>query len=442
MPDLGTIYSEAARDHGPGRNPVIVIPGILGSQLVDGETGRVAWGAFGSGSANPNRPADARSLALPMGERAFAELRDAVTAPAALDSARFRLLGLPIDLVAYANLLGVLGVGGYLDESLQSVDYGNEHYTCFQFPYDWRRDNIENARLLHKFVLQKKAEVEAENLRRFGKSGAPVKFDIVAHSMGGLIARYMLMYGDEEPREGGRLPALTWEGARNVGKVLLVATPNDGSLLALQQLVEGFRPAPILPKYPAALLGTMPSIYQLLPDPELQPVIDSASGDRLDYLDPKVWEEKQWGLAAPESDALLKVLLPETAAPEARRATAMAHLRKCLERARVFRAALQRPHKLPEGIELHLYAGDAAGTPSTLREDRKRHLRVVEWAPGDGTVLRSSALGDRRTTKQQSLPVRSFVPWSQVMFLQRSHLGLTEDPTFADNILYTLLLTP
>lgn len=442
MPDLGAIYSQAARDHGPGRNPVIVIPGILGSQLVDADSGRVVWGAFGSGSVSPNRPSDARLFALPIGDKKLVELRDNVTAPTALDSARLRLMGLPINLVAYANLLGVLGAGGYLDKAFQSVDYGADHYTCFQFPYDWRRDNIENARLLHQFILQKKAEVEAENLRRFGSSGAPVKFDIVAHSMGGLIARYMLMYGGREPGSDGSLPPLTWEGARNVEKVLLVATPNDGSLLALRQLIDGFRPAPILPKYSAALLGTMPAIYQLLPDPALQPVIDADTGRRLDYLDPEVWEKNGWGLVGLEADATLIQLLPEIANPDDRRSVARNYLRHVLQRARTFRAALRRSHKLPVGLVLHLYAGDAVSTSSALSVRESGRLDVVRWAPGDGTVLRASALGDLRMPDEQSLPGRSFIPWTQVMFLQRSHLGLTQDPTFADNVLYTLLIAP
>ncbi|MCA9771409.1 MAG: hypothetical protein KC466_03315, partial [Myxococcales bacterium] len=41
IPNLGTLYSKAARYHGLGRNPIVVIPGILGSRLVDGASGRV-----------------------------------------------------------------------------------------------------------------------------------------------------------------------------------------------------------------------------------------------------------------------------------------------------------------------------------------------------------------------------------------------------------------
>lgn len=52
-PDLGGLYSKAARrthDHG---NAVIVIPGILGSKLRDDESGQLVWGAFEKSTANP-----------------------------------------------------------------------------------------------------------------------------------------------------------------------------------------------------------------------------------------------------------------------------------------------------------------------------------------------------------------------------------------------------
>jgi hypothetical protein len=47
-PDFGKLYSVPAMQHGPGRNPVIFIPGILGSRLVDEASGNVAWGVVGN----------------------------------------------------------------------------------------------------------------------------------------------------------------------------------------------------------------------------------------------------------------------------------------------------------------------------------------------------------------------------------------------------------
>jgi hypothetical protein len=42
-PDLGTLYNRSAGYHGEQRNPVVLIPGIAGSKLVDSRSGRVVW---------------------------------------------------------------------------------------------------------------------------------------------------------------------------------------------------------------------------------------------------------------------------------------------------------------------------------------------------------------------------------------------------------------
>jgi len=45
-PKLGEIYNRTAQYHGPGRNPIILIPGILGSTLEQKETHQIIWGGF------------------------------------------------------------------------------------------------------------------------------------------------------------------------------------------------------------------------------------------------------------------------------------------------------------------------------------------------------------------------------------------------------------
>ncbi|MEE8138345.1 MAG: hypothetical protein V3T81_05665, partial [Thermoanaerobaculia bacterium] len=145
-PRLGNLYNRSAQAHGPEQHPVIVIPGLTGSRLVDGPSGRVVWGAFSGNYAKPNRPEDARLIALPMRRgAALEELRDGVEPDGVLEKVRVTLFGLPVNLKAYFQILSVLGAGGYRDESLakaDQVDWGDDHYTCFQFDYDWRRDNV------------------------------------------------------------------------------------------------------------------------------------------------------------------------------------------------------------------------------------------------------------------------------------------------------------
>ena len=48
--DLGEIYNRSAKAHPIDRNPVILIPGIQGSRLVDSETGTIIWGEPGTNS--------------------------------------------------------------------------------------------------------------------------------------------------------------------------------------------------------------------------------------------------------------------------------------------------------------------------------------------------------------------------------------------------------
>ena len=65
-PDLGGLYDRAASHHDEHSNPVIVIPGILGSKLLDLESRQVVWGAFSGSFADPGTPEGARLVALPM----------------------------------------------------------------------------------------------------------------------------------------------------------------------------------------------------------------------------------------------------------------------------------------------------------------------------------------------------------------------------------------
>jgi len=448
-PDLGEQYDRVARYHGPERNPIVVIPGLTGSNLVDGASGRVVWGAFTGDYARPARAEDLRLIALPMNEgTSLGQLRDEVRPDGVLDRVRVKVLGIPLVVRAYVQILAMLGAAGYRDESLGlagAVDYGSDHYTCFQFDYDWRRDNVESAFRLARFLDEKRAYVRQEGRRRFGTDPGEARFDVVAHSMGALVVRYFLRFGDAELPADGSLPPVTWAGAGAVERVVLVGPPNAGSLAALVELVEGHRPGPMLPRYPPALLGTFPSIYQLLPRRRHGSLFVEGLGGRAgDLYDPDLWERMGWGLASPAQEPILAELLPDVGDAGQRQRIALDHLHKSLARARQLAAALdQQAPPPPPHLQLFLVAGDAAPTARTAVVDPPSgRLRVVSRGSGDGTVLRSSALLDERVGGVWQAQLRSPVPWRSVLFLFTDHLGLTRDPAFSDNVLFWLLEQP
>ena len=444
-PDLASIYNRAAKNRHIDRNPVIVIPGTMGSTLTD-EQGTVVWGSFGGKSADPKKPAGARLMALPMREGArLRDLTDSVRPDGVLERLTINVLGLPFHLKAYLNILAALGAGGYQDEDLRrsgTIDYGDRPFTCFQFAYDWRRDLSETAADLAVFIEEKRRYVRAQREELYGVSDAEIKFDIVAHSMGGLLTRYYMRYGGEPLPEDGSLPPMTWAGARNLESVILVAPPNAGSIAALQNLVRGVKPGPTVPRYEPAIIGSMPSTYQTLPRGRHGAVVDAANPDRKyeDLYDPELWEDLGWGLASPKQARMLEWLLPDIPDATERRRVALEHLRKSLVRARQFSMALDIPAKPPDGVSLYLMLGDAVPTPAVVAVDRKSGaLEIIDKQPGDRVVLRSSALMDERLAGEWSPGLVSPVDWTQVTFIFRKHLRMTNDPGFTDNVLFILL---
>ncbi len=106
-------------------------------------------------------------------------------------------------------------------------------------------------------------------------------------------------------------------------------------------------------------------------------------------------------------------------------------------------AALDQPAKPPEDITIYLMTGDAIETPAVATVDRRDgRFTIVAKEPGDGTVLRSSALMDERIGSEWQPYLVSPIAWSQVYFLFTEHLEITKDPAFTDNILYLLLEQP
>lgn len=155
---------------------VIVVPGILGSQLSDA-SGDVVWGR---GSSLFSRNFKQLNL-LPDNAPAVNLVASDILREVPLIFGAFSV-GLYSGLTDY--LTGDHGLGLTLSGQQFAGTY-TEGETLFVFPYDWRRSNFANAARLNDFI----AEVIPEGER----------FDIVAHSMGGLLTRAFL--SDRRPED-------------------------------------------------------------------------------------------------------------------------------------------------------------------------------------------------------------------------------------------------
>ncbi|MEM1012307.1 MAG: hypothetical protein AAGI46_08800 [Planctomycetota bacterium] len=452
-PMLAEIYNPELQKPRVEERPVVVLPGILGTRLRQNETDRVVWGAFTGGYANPGRPDGAALVALPMAPGVpLDELTDDVRPDGALDTLELRILNLPVKLSAYVDILRTLGVAGYADQSL--LQYSDEHFTCFQFDYDWRRDNAENAAKLYRRLVEIQAYTHEQLVAKHGVDNVPpreeIKIDLVAHSMGGLVARYMLRYGDAELPADGSMPELTWKGAKLVDRLIMVGTPNAGSVDAFRQLVEGkdFSSGSVafwLPFAPPVVLGSMPSIYQLLPRPRHEAIV-LPDREAIDLYDADFWISRRLGLAGNDQVDELGWILGDDVPIDQRRAVAEDHLRKVLARAEQFHDAIDVPATRPAGLNIHLFAGDAVDTDEQLVLRNDNTIDTLRKAAGDGTVLRSSALMDERLNPdlpgRASASLTSPIDWSGVFFLFQDHLGITKSPEFTDNVLFLLLEAP
>lgn len=444
MVDLKALYDRSAKSQLIDRHPVILIPGIKGSRLVDSETGTIVWGTFGKRGLNPNTPMGLDLFSVPMKQGVpLNELTDSIVADGVLDSVKVNLAGLSFNLKAYYNIVNILGAGQYVDYDYadeNAVDYGDEHFTCFQFAYDWRLSIDENARRLDAFIKEKSAFVEEEVEARYGIKEYEAEFDIIAHSMGGLLARYFLRYGGAHVESIDLSEPVPWTGAGRIDKLIMIGTPNAGSVEAVINFADGMVVGPLLPKFSQTLVGNIPSVYQLLPRNRHKRVVDAEQPERvIDVFDPNIWIENKWGLAQEDNDLILQKLMPNVASPDERKTTALDHLKKSLKKAEQIAAALDRPSEKPNSLGIYLFAGSSIETPAILSVGADGGYSVFDTEYGDGTVVRSSALLDERVGQDWEPSLETPIQFDDVNFIAEDHLGLTKDLTFSDNLLFLLL---
>ena len=436
---VGPLEKQNIEYQGVYRNPIIIIHGFLGANLVDKKTGKNVWGNFSGVNGFMISDARMRSLAVPMERGVPLDKLKINTVPhGALNSVDVKVMGVTFKENAYINLVNLLQDGGFQAEG-QPLRKGRTYNTLFQFSYDWRRDLQWNAVKLHEFILEKRKYMQKQYKIRYGVDNYDVQFDLMGHSMGGLISRYYLRYGIADLPLEGKKPNVTWAGSKYVDRVIIVGTPNAGYLDTILEMLRGTDSPPC----PPALLGTWETYYQMMPAPSRRSVVYAGTDKPVDIFDFNVWLKMKWGLANPKQADNLKILLPNVKDPIKRGQIALDHLQKCLKRAKRFVEAMAVKATPPDDVKLYLVMGNAVKTTRRAELDPKTgKLTVTEYASGDGKVTRSSALYDERAGEEWVPFFRSPIAWESIIQLRAAHMGITTDPVFKDNVLFLLNAVP
>lgn len=314
--------AEAAAE--PAR-PLIFVPGLLGSRLcradpAGGAEPNVVWGTLGALSAFPTL-------------RLQSETSDQAIKPCGL-LRQIVYLGLFTQQV-YASVVAHLERLGY-----------REDRNLFVFDYDWRLSVFDNAAALAAFVREKIPDDTQQ-------------FDILAHSMGGLVSRvYVAKLG----------------GSARTARLFSAGTPFFGAVKVYETLEQGWGAANYLMGGLTEFRRTMlsfPSAYELMP--RYDACCTGAVGAAPSFVPANIdaWRSLAW-------EGVDSAAMPDLAATFAR--------------VQELRDIIANP--LPSSVEDVLLVGVDQRTPHRVAFEQagpRMSARVQKTWAGDGTVVRESA---------------------------------------------------
>ncbi len=216
------------------RDLVVLLPGITGSVLQKDRkdlwaiSGQAVWGALTSSSL--------QDLVLKNDDPDADDLGDGIRATRLMPDVHF--------VPGLVKIDGYSATARLITDNFEVMPGSLDNDTpanFFEFPYDWRRDNRVAARQIKQLIDRRLPQ-----WRQFsGAKDAKVIF--MAHSMGGLIARYYLE---------------VLEGWRDCRALITFGTPYRGSLNALDFLANGHKKLFV---DLTEVMRSFTSVYQLLP---------------------------------------------------------------------------------------------------------------------------------------------------------------------------------
>lgn len=286
---------------------VILIPGIMGSELKLGD--EIVW------------PGSTWSL-IGAYTKMDQLLDDGVVATDCIRS---------FYLPQYSNLIKKLANWGFSEENKTLV-------IC---AYDWRKSNGESAKTLAARI----DEVIA-------REGEKVTISLVAHSMGGLVARYYL--------ESGKYSGPGWKAVKNL---ITIATPHRGAALAL----------PVVAGLEKRLFLSASQVKKLCDDPRYPGAYE---------LLPQKGEAVAWDDSKTAQIALIDIYDPNVADKLGLNHTNLATAKAFHD---ILRNGTRPPH-----TNYFCFSGTAEETATYVRireRDKGLHAdKVTQESGGDGTV--------------------------------------------------------
>ena len=452
VPNLDRIFASAKTRK--GKRPVIIIPGILGSELENSMTKESVWVNLS--------PAKTDGLSLPISPN-LAENRDNLIVKGIVKKVNLSRF-LP-DVWIYQALTDAMEkYGGYLEGSWENPDAATDGLDKYYvFAYDWRHDNVENARLLISKIEELKTKLGQPDLR----------FNVIAHSMGGLIARYAAMYGDKDLPSGDERSAPDWAGARHFNKIFMFGTPNEGSMSALEVILKGYTVGGFyINNLNAEAIFTSPAIFQLLPHQETARFYDeNLELMKVDLYDPQTWKEYRW--SAYTDPAFLNKFSGQPGAIGKAGKSEFAdvslqdldeYFARVLKRAKSFHEALDADTSVPASVSFFAFGSDCDETldaalivknqktnqwmtlftPRGFRNSEgklftKSAVKKMLYAPGDTRVTRRSLLAETIAQSNQLNSIfRKALPVAATLFCEL-HDELPNNKIVQNNFLTALL---
>ena len=354
---------------------VILIPGIGGSVLA--HRGKDVWslspGAAFRGALSLGRSID--KLRLTGDDPDLDDLGDEVVATRLMPDLHV-LPGLDWKIDGYSR---------FRDQLLSRFDcVPGKNY--FEFPYDWRRDNRVAARKLARqangWLRRWRTESERDD----------AKLILVAHSMGGIVARLFLEFH---------------EGWRSTRQLITFGTPYSGSVNALNFLANGFRRGwgPLTVDL-TDTLRSFTSVYQLLPSYRC---LEGPGGAWLNL------DEVSWTGTGVDGDRLTEAI------------TLHRQLRETVDR-RLAAGEI--------GYEIRPVIGDFQRTLWAARRQadggiEPLWMRTLDEEGGDGTVPRVSAV-----------PHELLQGFRNAAFVGQRHASLQNDDPVLDHLAGVLRAKP